>query len=47
MKQIIVLTAMVALGLALFNMIAGDGDSVKSHMKDVFETEIEMRTNYP
>lgn len=47
MKQLIVMVAMVALGLVLFNLIAGDEGSVKSQMKEAFEMEINMRTSYP
>lgn len=47
MKQLIVMVAMVALGLVLFGLIAGDEDSIKSQMKEAFEMEITMRTNYP
>lgn len=48
MKQIIVLTAMVALGISIFKLIAGDGDdSIMHTMKDVWEEEIAMRTSFP
>jgi hypothetical protein len=48
MKQFIVLIAMLALGLAIYGMIAGpDEDSVLSTMKGVWADEIELRTREP
>jgi hypothetical protein len=48
MKQIIVMIAMIALGIALFRVIAGaDDGSILSVMKGVWEQEIEMRTGSP
>lgn len=48
MKQLIVMAALIVLGIALFNLIAGeDESSIMSIMKDVWEQEIQMRTNSP
>ncbi len=48
MKQIIIMVATVALGIAIFRLIAGgDENSVISVMKGVWEQEIEMRTGSP
>ncbi|NLY70930.1 MAG: hypothetical protein GX076_04525 [Clostridiales bacterium] len=48
MKQLIVMLVMVVLGIAIFNLIAGDeGHSILNVMKDVWEEEIQIRTNYP
>lgn len=47
-KQIIIMAAMIALGIAIFRLIAGgDDSSVLSVMKGVWEQEIEMWTNSP
>ena len=44
MKQFIVLTASILLGVFLFNLIAGSGsDSVYSEVKTVWEKELEAR----
>jgi len=48
MKQLIVMAALIVLGIALFNLIAGeDESSIISIMKGVWEQEIQMRTNSP
>ena len=43
MKQIIVLTASILLGLALFSLIAGREGSIYSAAKNVWESEADMR----
>ena len=43
MKQLIVLTASILLGLALFGLIAGREGSVYSAAKNVWESEADMR----
>ena len=46
MKDFIVLIASIMLGLAIYGLIAGDGDgSVKSTLKDVWTKEVNIR-NY-
>lgn len=48
MKQIIIMAAMIGLGIAIFNLIAGsESDSIKSIMGEVWEEEIKMRTSFP
>lgn len=48
MKQLIVLLAMIVLGIAIFNFIAGNGDdSIKTTAGDVFRQEIERQNTYP
>ncbi|MGI6732836.1 MAG: hypothetical protein ACOX4J_01490 [Anaerovoracaceae bacterium] len=48
MKQIIILSAMIALGIVLFRLISGTDDgSILGVMKGVWEQEIEMRTGLP
>lgn len=48
MKQIIVMTAMIVLGIAIFSLIAGEDDSsIINVVKGVWEQEIQMRTNAP
>jgi hypothetical protein len=48
MKQFIVLVAMLALGLAIYGMIAGPGDdSMLSAVKDLWADEIDLRTRQP
>jgi hypothetical protein len=48
MKQFIVLVAMVALGLAIYVMIAGsDEGSMLSTVKGIWADEIELRTREP
>jgi hypothetical protein len=48
MKQFIVLIAMLALGFAIYGMIAGSGeDSMLSTVKNVWAGEIELRTREP
>jgi hypothetical protein len=47
-KQLIVMLAMVMLGIAIFNLIAGEDDSsIISVMKGVWAQEIQMRTSSP
>ncbi|MCL1810057.1 MAG: hypothetical protein FWG42_09885 [Clostridiales bacterium] len=46
MKQIIVMSAMIMLGVYLFNLIAGDGDnSVKSELRELWKAEIACRAD--
>ncbi len=41
MKQVIILFATIVLGIAIFEMIAGEGDvSIYSSVKDVWKQEI-------
>ncbi|HPO04273.1 MAG TPA: hypothetical protein PLV37_01995 [Bacillota bacterium] len=48
MKQIIVMVAMIALGIAIFKLVAGGDDgSIIGMMKGIWEQEIEMRTGSP
>lgn len=48
MKQLIVMMAMIVLGIAIFNLIAGgDDSSIVSVIKGVWEQEIQMRTSSP
>ncbi|MDR2770545.1 MAG: hypothetical protein LBB57_00745 [Clostridiales Family XIII bacterium] len=48
MKQFIVLIATVALGLAIYGMIAGPGEhSMLSAVKGVWTDEIDLRTREP
>jgi hypothetical protein len=48
MKQLIVMAATVALGVLLFQLIAGDADdSVLSVLKSVWEQEIAIRSGHP
>ena len=48
MKQLIVMMVMIVLGVAIFNLIAGDDDhSILNVMKGVWKEEIEIRTSYP
>ena len=48
MKQFIVLLAMIALGMAIFYLIAGEQDSsIMSNLGDVWAEEIEMRRSLP
>ena len=48
MKQIIIMGAMIALGLAIFSLVAGDGEgSIISTLQDVWEGEIFLRTSFP
>jgi hypothetical protein len=48
MKQFIVLIAMLALGLAIYNLIAGpDEGSMLSAVKGIWADEIELRTREP
>jgi hypothetical protein len=47
-KQFIVLIATVALGLAIYGMIAGPGeDSMFSAVKEIWADEIELRAREP
>jgi hypothetical protein len=48
MKQFIVLIAMLALGLAIYGMIAGPGEhSMLSAVKGMWVEEIDLRTREP
>lgn len=48
MKQVIVMLAMILLGIAIFQIVAGeDEDSVLSTMKGVWQQEIQVRTTHP
>ena len=45
MKQLIILTASILLGVALFNLIAGDAPgSTKSTLKNVWQQEMQYKT---
>ena len=45
MKQLIILIASILLGVALFNMIAGDSPkSTKSVLKNVWQQEMQVKT---
>ncbi len=45
MKDFIVLIAMILLGLAVFNLIAGpDENSIKSTLNDVWQQELQLKT---
>ena len=45
MKELIVLVASIMLGIVLFSLIAGTQEgSVYSDVKDVWQTEVEIRT---
>ena len=44
MKEFIIMSAMIALGIFIFNMIAGSGDdSVLTALSNFFRSEIEAR----
>ncbi len=48
MKQFIVLCAMIALGLFIYDIIAGQGDgSIMSSLGDVWRGNIGLRTYAP
>ncbi len=48
MKQYIVLVSMVALGVFIFNTIAGSGDdSIATAMKGLWQKGLEVRTYTP
>lgn len=48
MKQLIVLMAMIVLGIAIFNLIAGNGEgSLLSSVKSVWSQELRERTRLP
>lgn len=48
MKQLIVMAATIALGMFIFQLIAGDTeDSVLSVLKSVWEQEIAIRSGHP
>ena len=48
MKQFIVLCSTIILGVAIYNMIAGPGDtSVISVVSEVWQQGIQVRTNTP
>lgn len=48
MKQLIVMLAMVVLGLAIAQLVAGDQDgSVINMVKDVWQQEIQDRSGTP
>ena len=45
MKDLIVLIAMIVLGVAIFNLIAGpDDNSIKSTLNDVWQQELQLKT---
>ncbi len=47
-KQVIIMVAMIALGITLFQLVAGGDDgSIMSVMKGVFQEEIQVRTSSP
>ena len=44
MKQFIVMSAMIALGVFIYNLIAGGGDSsIMSTLETSFRSQIELR----
>ncbi|MDR3242907.1 MAG: hypothetical protein LBT34_03140 [Clostridiales Family XIII bacterium] len=45
MKQFLVLCSMILLGVFIYSLIAGPGDSILSLAKGVWASEVEMRTN--
>jgi len=48
MKQLVVMSAMIALGLFIFGLIAGKGDnSILASLETAWEKNIEMRSFYP
>lgn len=48
MKQLIVFVGLTALGIAIYTLIAGPDDSVKTALKEVWEYEINRQaTIYP
>lgn len=48
MKQFIVLCSTVLLGIAIFYLIMGDSnDSVINTVKDVWQSELQMKTKTP
>ena len=47
MKQFIVLCACIALGVFLFNLVAGEGGSLYGVVKTVWEGEIAARSVFP
>lgn len=47
MKQVIVMIAMLMLGLTIYSYVAGDDDSVKSSVEDLWRREIEQQQTYP
>lgn len=48
MKQFIVLCSTVLLGIAIFHLIMGDSnDSVINTVKDVWQSELQMKTKTP
>lgn len=48
MKQFIILTSTILLGVAIFNMIMGDdSNSIFNVVKDVWYYEAELRTKSP
>ena len=48
MKQMIIMTAMVALGIFIYQLIAGKGDGgIAGALADLWRHEIEIRTYTP
>jgi hypothetical protein len=47
MKQLIVMIAMLMLGLAIYSLVAGDRDSIKSSVGGLWRNEIEQQQTYP
>ncbi|MBR0597667.1 hypothetical protein [Sinanaerobacter chloroacetimidivorans] len=47
MKQVIVMIAMLMLGLAIYSLVAGDDDSIKSSVGGLWRSEIEQQQTYP
>jgi len=47
MKQIIVMAAMIALGVALYQLIAGGDGSIAAALSDLWRHEIAIRTYTP
>ena len=48
MKQLLIMVAMVALGIAIYNLITGPSDdSIKSVVEDVWKQQVVIRTDQP
>lgn len=47
MKQMIVMTSLIGLGLLLFQLIAGPGDSIRGELGQLWQAEIAARQTLP
>ena len=48
MKQMIIMLAMLLLGIAIYNLIAGEGQGSLLHtMGGIWQEEIRIRSSYP